>query len=93
MLHPAVVLRISEQILQGETPYARTRLAVEAALGELRRGADEQAYRLVPRGERWLDMMEMALEESIPETEEAMIEQQMPLVDSDRCDLREYGIG
>lgn len=92
VLHPEVVLRISEKIVQGDTPYEQTRLAVAAAIDELRTGADEKAYKLVEREERWLDMMEMALEDDIPETEEEMIAQQAPLVDAAKCDLKEYGI-
>jgi len=37
-------------------------------------------------------MMEMAIEDDIPETEAEMIAQQAPLVDATKCDLREYGI-
>jgi methanol---5-hydroxybenzimidazolylcobamide Co-methyltransferase len=92
VLHPEVVLRISEKIVQGETPYEQTRIAVAAAIDELRRGADEKAYKLAEREESWLDMMEMALEDDIPETEAEMIAQQAPLVDAAKCDLREYGI-
>ncbi len=92
VLHPEVVLRISEKIVQGDTPYARTRLAVAAALEELRKGADEKAFKLNPRENSWLDMMEMALEDDIPETEAEMIAQQAPLVDASKCDLKEYGI-
>lgn len=92
VLHPEVVLRISEKIVQADTPYGRTRAAVAAALEELRKGADEKAYRLEEREETWLDMMEMALEDDIPETEADMITQQAPLVDASKCDLKEYGI-
>lgn len=92
VLHPEVVLRISAKIAQGKTPYEQTRIAVAAAVDELRRGADEKAYRLEEREESWLDMMEMALEDDIPETEADMIAQQAPLVDAAKCDLKEYGI-
>jgi methanol--5-hydroxybenzimidazolylcobamide Co-methyltransferase len=92
VLHPEVVLRISEKIIQGETPYQQTRLAVAAALEELKNGAESGAFRLNPREASWLDMMEMALEEDIPATEEEMIAQQAPLVDAARCNLGEYGI-
>ncbi len=92
ILHPEVVLRISERIVRGTTPYERTRLAVQAALEELRIGATEKSYRLDPRDEPWLDMMEMAMENDIPETEAEMIARHMPLIDSGKCDLTEYGI-
>lgn len=92
VLHPEVVLRISRKIVQGETAYARTRIAVQAALEELRKGADEKAYRLDPREESWLDMMEMAIENDIPETEAEMIARHAPLVDKTKCSLTEYGI-
>ena len=92
VLRPDVVLRISEKIMQEDTAYGRTRAAVAAALDELRKGADEKAYDLDDREESWLDMMEMALEDDIPETEAEMIAQQAPLVDAAKCDLREYGI-
>jgi methanol---5-hydroxybenzimidazolylcobamide Co-methyltransferase len=92
VLHPDVVLRVSREIVKGRTPYERTRLAAAAAVAELRKGADEGAYRLVEREESWLDMMEMAIEDDIPETEEEMIARQAPLVDPVKCDLREYDI-
>jgi methanol--5-hydroxybenzimidazolylcobamide Co-methyltransferase len=92
VLHPEVVLRISEKIVEGKTPYDKTRIAVQAALEELRKGALSKDYRLDPREENWLDMMEMAMEESIPATEEQMIAQQVSLVDASKCNLREYGI-
>lgn len=92
VLHPEVVLRISRRIVQGNTAYERTRIAVQAALEELRKGADEKAYRLDTREERWLDMMEMTIKDDIPETEEEMIAQQAPLVDVTKCSLAEYGI-
>ncbi len=91
ILHPEVVLRISKRIVQGATPYERTRIAVQAALEELRIGATEKAYQLDPREEPWLDMMEMAIENDIPETEAEMIDRQMPLIDKTKCDLAEYG--
>jgi len=91
VLRPDVVLRISEKIMQEGTAYGRTRAAVTAALEELRKGADSNAYRLAEREESWLDMMELALED-IPETEAEMIVKQAPLVDASQCDLREYGI-
>jgi len=87
-----VVLRISEKIMQADTAYGRTRAAVAAALEELRKGADEKAYRLDEREESWLDMMEMAIEDDIPETEAEMISRQAPLIDPSKCDLTQYGI-
>lgn len=92
VLHPEVVLRISGKIAQATTPYKQTRVAAVAAVEELREGAQSGAYKLNPREESWLDMMEMAFERDIPETEEEMIAKQAPLVDSSKCDLREYGI-
>ncbi len=92
VLRPDVVLRISEKIMQEETAYGRTRAAVAAAVDELRKGAESGAYKLEEREESWLDMMEMAIEDDIPETEDEMIAQQAPLVDAAKCDLREYGI-
>lgn len=92
VLHPEVVLRISRKIVQGKTAYERTRIAVQAAVEELRKGADEKAYRLDPREESWLDMMEMAIENDIPETEAEMIALHAPLVDKTKCALAEYGI-
>jgi methanol--5-hydroxybenzimidazolylcobamide Co-methyltransferase len=92
VLHPEVVLRISKKIVQGKTAYDRTRIAVQAALEELRKGADDKSYRLDPREESWLDMMEMAIEDDIPETEEAMIAKMAPQVDQTKCSLKEYGI-
>ncbi len=39
-----------------------------------------------------LGLMEMAIEDDIPETEEAMIAQMAPHVDKSKCSLAEYGI-
>lgn len=93
VLHPEVVLRISEKIVEGNSPYSRTRIAAAAAIEELRFGAESKAYKLEEREQSWLDMMEMALEDDIPETEEEMIAKQQALVDPKKCNLREYGIG
>ncbi|MFA5689507.1 MAG: methyltransferase MtaB domain-containing protein [Kiritimatiellales bacterium] len=92
VLHPEIVLRISKKIVQGGTAYERTRIAVQAALEELRKGADEKAYYLDPREERWLERMEMSVEDDIPETEAEMIAQYAPLVDRSKCSLKEYGV-
>jgi methanol--5-hydroxybenzimidazolylcobamide Co-methyltransferase len=92
VLHPEVILRISKRIVQGNTAYERTRIAVQAALEELRKGAVEKTYRLDQREESWLDMMEMAIEDDIPETEEQMIALRRPLIDASKCALAEYGI-
>lgn len=92
VLRPDVVLRICEKLAPITNPYQQTRTAVAVAIEELKKGLEDGLVKIPAREAAWVDMMDMALED-IPETEEKLIEEVIPLVDPAKCALEEYGIG
>ena len=91
VLRPDVVLRISEKIAAAGTPYAQTRVAVQAAIDEIKAGRERGEVRLSERDAPWIDMMEMAMED-VPESEAGLVEAMRPEVNPDICNLHEYGL-
>jgi methanol--5-hydroxybenzimidazolylcobamide Co-methyltransferase len=91
VLRPDVVLRISRDIAEEETPYRRTRAAVRSALDEIRAAVAENRLNLEPREVKWLDRMQADVD-SLPDDEETFIEEMIPTVDPNRCLLGEYGL-
>ena len=57
VLRPDVVLRLSEQIMEGKTSYLRTRRAVQAAVLELKRALRAGELRIPEREIPWLDRL------------------------------------
>lgn len=91
VLRPDVVLRIAKKIAAAPTPYAQTRVAVQATMEEIRAAYDAGEVFIEEREMPWLDLMEEALE-GIPESEDALIEIMIPEINPAVCALSEYGI-
>lgn len=72
VLRPDVVLRLSRIILDGQTPYDRTRRAVLAALEEMAAAQRQGALTLSEREAGWLDKLRRQAE-ALPETEESAL--------------------
>lgn len=91
ILRPDVAIRLSEKVMAVSGHYARTRAAVIAAIEELQVAFKNKQLKLSAREADWLDKLEMMVDD-IPESEDEMIAQQVPLVDPVKCKLSEYGI-
>ncbi len=91
VLRPDVVLRLSREIMEEDTPYLRTRRAVQAAVCELKRASHSGEVRIAQREQRWLDKLEREVA-SLPPCEEDFIREMMgtPLVEKFLPD--QYGL-
>ena len=92
VLRPDVVLEISEKIIQYDSPYRQTVEAANATLDILKK-APESRLKLTDNDRKWLNIISMQLE-TIPDTEESLIEQMLSRGDiKDKFLPQEYGIG
>lgn len=74
VLHPEVVLRLCERIVEGVTPYEQTIIAVQESIEEMIRAVDDNAVQLPEREVDWLNRLRVAAA-ALPAKEEAMIDQ------------------
>ncbi|MCB9770312.1 MAG: methanol--corrinoid methyltransferase [Candidatus Omnitrophica bacterium] len=91
VLDPAVVLKISKKIIQEESPYLQTRTAAHAAIEVLKEATDSEELRLSTREKKWLDRLEKEME-SLPESEEELIEEMLSSDIAKKFIPGEYGI-
>jgi methanol--5-hydroxybenzimidazolylcobamide Co-methyltransferase len=91
VLRPDVVLRLSEQIVQEPTPYLRTRRAALATLNELRTATAQGQVQTTKLEQRWLDRLTRQAEE-LPEDEGQLIASILPSLDTDKVQVKEYGL-
>ncbi len=91
VLRPDVVLQISREIVEENTPYLRTRRAVQATVRELKRAHDAAELRIAQREVRWLEKLEREAA-SLPESEQEFVKEMMgtPLTEKFRPD--QYGL-
>lgn len=68
VLDPAVVLKLSKEIVKGKTPFERTKIAAAATIAELRSAYKEGNLLLAEREVRYLDILEQQLS-SVPDDE------------------------
>ncbi|MCC5874821.1 MAG: methanol--corrinoid methyltransferase, partial [Candidatus Sumerlaeia bacterium] len=91
VLRPDVVLRLSAKMMEADDPYTRTRLAVLAAIEELRDAHEKGLVSIHPREEPWLDMMEEQVED-MPEKEAELTEQILASDLTEKFIPAEYGL-
>jgi methanol--5-hydroxybenzimidazolylcobamide Co-methyltransferase len=92
VLRPDVVLRISQKIVQEPTPYRQTKVAVLAALEEIETAYAEGRVQLDDREVPWIDMLK-GQAELLPDEEQTLIEQLLPMIEPGRFSPAEYEIG
>ncbi len=93
VLHPNVVLRLSETIMSQSDRYQQTLTAASATIQEIKDAIKDGRVRVSKREVPWLDRMAEAVGD-MPDTEEKLIEEMLadPEV-RDRFHPEEYGIG
>jgi methanol---5-hydroxybenzimidazolylcobamide Co-methyltransferase len=91
VLRPDVVLDLSAQIIAEPTAYLRTRRAAQAVFECLRRAADQGQLTFSKLETRWLDRLSRQAD-SLPEDEESFIASILPVIDSSKVNLAEYGL-
>jgi methanol--5-hydroxybenzimidazolylcobamide Co-methyltransferase len=90
ILAPDVVLRLAAQIMEEDTPYLRTRRAVQATLEELREAHRSGRLMLEEREIPWLDRMAQQVEE-LPDQESRFVDQMLAAADPATFRAAEYG--
>jgi methanol--5-hydroxybenzimidazolylcobamide Co-methyltransferase len=91
VLRPDVVLRISEAIMQADTPYQRTRQAVLSAVNEIAQAYSHGAVQLADREVRWLKRYQQEAE-SLPENESQFIDEMLSAPEATKFIKEEYGL-
>jgi len=91
VLRPDVVLRLAKKISAETNPYKQTLIACSVALEEIREGIESEAVNVSEREQGWLDLMEMALEDT-PSEESALIEEMLKSPEASSFLPEEYGI-
>jgi methanol--5-hydroxybenzimidazolylcobamide Co-methyltransferase len=90
VLSPDVVLRLAARIMEEDTPYRRTAVAVRETLAELRNAHRNGTLNLDEREIPWLDIMAGQIEE-LPENEDCFVEQMLAQTDPAIFRAGEYG--
>ena len=91
VLRPDVVLNLSRQIIAEPSPYLRTRAAAQSALICLQQAQTASEVQLSRVEQRWLaTLSEQA--QSLPENESEFIEQMLPVIDTHKVLVSEYGL-
>ena len=91
VLRPDVVIRLSTAIMAESTPYARTRRAVLATIGELRHARSDGRVHIAPSEVRWLDRLGCQAE-ALPEDETAFIAEMRESLRDAHYRAEEYGL-
>lgn len=91
VLRPDVVLRIAKVIVNESTPYRQTKAAVLAALHEIETAHDEGRVHLDAREVPWIEMLRDQAE-MLPDDEQQLIEQLLPMIGPRRFLPEEYEI-
>ncbi len=91
VLRPDVVLRIAKVIVNEPTPYRQTKAAVLAALDEIDTAHEEGRVQLDAREVPWIEMLRDQAE-MLPDDEQQLIEQLLPMIEPGRFLPEEYEI-
>ena len=91
VLDPAVVLKLSEQIVKGATHLERTKIAAAATITELREAHKAGALDLPAKEVRYLDILEQQLN-SIPADQEEFAHMVMKQTTPDKFDPAKYDL-
>jgi len=89
ILNPAVVLQLSQKIVQGKTPFARTKIAAEATIEELRRANKTGELQLSERDVKYLDILEGQMT-TVPEEESEFTEMMIRNNENENFDPAKY---
>lgn len=91
VLRPDVVLRIAEVIVSETTPYRQTKAAVLAALGEIEAAYHDGRVHLDEREVPWIEMLK-GQAEMLPDDDQQLIDQMLPVIESGKFLPEEYEI-
>ena len=80
-----------KEIIKHNTPFKRSKAAVFAAIGILRRAVDSKQVFIDEREASWLDIMEGQLE-NVPDDEEAFIKERVEGNESEKFDPKKYDL-
>ncbi len=92
VLRPDVVLELSVEIVKEKTPYLKTRRAALATLARLQQAGTDGELNYSKIELRWLDRLAREAE-ALPEDEDELIAEMLPLLDPGKIDIREYDLG
>lgn len=92
VLRPDVVIQLAGEIVHEPTPYQRTRRAALSGLELLRKGHASGAFQLSRSEVTWLDRLSRQADD-LPETEAALLERMIPLIDPAKIRLDQYDLG
>ncbi len=90
-LRPDVVLQLSEKIIEEESAYGRTRIAVLATVEELSRAEADGELDLSDREKKWLLHLQNETE-TLPEKEEDFIAEMLSTPEAAKFSREEYGL-
>ncbi|KXK32700.1 MAG: methanol--corrinoid methyltransferase [Candidatus Omnitrophica bacterium] len=91
ILRPDVVLQLSEKIIEEESAYGRTRIAVLATVEELSRAEADGELDLSDREKKWLLRLQNETE-TLPEKEEDFIAEMLSTPEAAKFSREEYGL-
>ena len=91
VLRPDVVLRISREIIEENTPYLRTRRAVQVAVRELKQAHEAGELRVAAREVQWLERLEREAS-SLPESEEDFVREMLGTPLTEKFLPDQYGL-
>jgi methanol--5-hydroxybenzimidazolylcobamide Co-methyltransferase len=89
VLRPDVVLALARQIIAEPTPYLRTRRAALATLQALRTAHAASSFTLSRAEASWLNKLSKQAD-TLPEDEEAFIDEMLAVVDVEKVRLDQY---
>ncbi|WP_206809973.1 methyltransferase MtaB domain-containing protein [Paradesulfitobacterium ferrireducens] len=91
VLDPSVVLKLSQKIVKGQTPFERTKIAASATIEELREAHKTGALLLNDREVRYLDILKEQLN-SVPDDEMEFTQAMIKTNTTDKFDPVKYDI-
>ena len=91
ILRPDVVFEISSRIVHETDPLKRTLLSAQVAIDILKKAIEQNKVSIAPRELKWLDIMQMQLED-IPGEADAFFEKVKPVLDNSKFIPAEYGL-
>lgn len=89
VLDPQTVLKISQEIVKGQSHFERIKIAAAASIKEIREAHKSGELLLADREVRYLDIMEKQLS-SIPDDEKEFTERMLQTVPKDKFDPEKY---
>jgi methanol--5-hydroxybenzimidazolylcobamide Co-methyltransferase len=91
VLDPSVVLKISKEIIKGQSHLERTKIAASATISELRDANKSGALKLNDREVRYLDIFEEQLN-SVPNDKTEFLQAMIKQTTTDKFDPAKYDL-